>query len=357
MKILILTGNFGMGHYSAAAAIKQEIERDNRDICVDIVDIVEFLMPSFSKVIYTGFNTLVSKWSDLYNTLNKLSDRHSEVLFKNTFVRRLDRLLLEYSPDLVISTLPIGSQYISAYKDIRRTDLPLYTCITDISTRDEWLADNTDIYFVGTEDVKYSLISKGISADKIRVSGIPVKCDFKSKHAPVPLKKSKEILIMGGGLGLLPYTDEFFERLDRLPSVKVTVITGGNKKLYEQLKSNYPSLNVLGYTDKVHEYMQSADLIVTKAGGITLFEAIHSEVPLYVINPFLIHEINNAKYIEDKNIGRVVWKGKEEIADDIVALLHNKQELYKMRMNMRAVKEQIKKETILSDIETMQRGA
>lgn len=357
MNILILTGRFGMGHYSAATAIKQEIESSRDDACVEIVDIVSFLMPSLSKVIYSSFNTLVSKWSDLYNALNKTAERYSAVPFKYTITKKLDKLILKYSPDLVISTLPMSSQYISAYKDIRKSSLPLYTFITDICIHEEWLTKNTDIYFVGTEEVKNNLILKGISADRIRVSGIPVKKDFKLKHQPITRKKTKEILIMGGGLGLIPDADEIFNKLDKIPSVKVTVITGGNQKLYEELKSKYSSLNIIGYTNKVYEYMQNADLVISKAGGITLFEAIYSEVPLYVINPFLMQEISNAKYIENECLGKVVWNKKENIAEDILALLNNDKELNKIHMNMKKAKEKIKMVTILSDIENLQKGA
>lgn len=38
MNILILTGRFGMGHYSAANAIKEEIESCYYDMKIDIVE-------------------------------------------------------------------------------------------------------------------------------------------------------------------------------------------------------------------------------------------------------------------------------------------------------------------------------
>ena len=51
------------------------------------------------------------------------------------------------------------------------------------------------------------------------------------------------------------------------------------------------------YTNKINEYMRNADLIVSKSGGITLFEAIYSETPIYVVNPFLMQEVKNARFI------------------------------------------------------------
>ena len=65
--ILILTGHFGMGHNSAALAIKEDIEASSDSVNVKIVDIVEYLMPKISKGIYRGFNKLVTRKCNLYN--------------------------------------------------------------------------------------------------------------------------------------------------------------------------------------------------------------------------------------------------------------------------------------------------
>ena len=37
--------------------------------------------------------------------------------------------------------------------------------------------------------------------------------------------------------------------------------------------------------------MKRADLLVTKSGGITMFEALHTQTQLYIINPVLIQDI------------------------------------------------------------------
>ena len=68
---------------------------------------------------------------------------------------------------------------------------------------------------------------------------------------------------------------DFYQQLDKLPGVKTTIITGNNRPLYEQLQGRFSSIQVVGYTDKVYEYMGCAD-VVTKPGGITLFETIRS---------------------------------------------------------------------------------
>ncbi|WP_133013733.1 MGDG synthase family glycosyltransferase [Clostridium cuniculi] len=357
MKILILTGKFGMGHYSVSEAIGQEISSRDSNIEVSIVDILDYLMPTASKILYKSFNTLVTKWSNLYNFVNINNEDNNIKTFNYFFVKGLDRLFLEFNPDIVISTLPISSQYISKYKSLKKSNIPLFTFITDISSHSEWIHNNTDFYFVGDISIKKSLIDKGIDENKIIVSGIPVKQGFKDKIIKFDKNKSKEILIMGGGLGLISFNKNLFESLNNEKNIKTTVITGNNKKMFEQLKSKYKNIEVLGYTNKIDFYMKRADLIISKSGGITLFEAIYSETPIYVVNPFLLQEVKNAKFIEKRKIGQVVWNEEMDIAKDILSLINDDKAILKMKSNMKKVKENINQEEILSVIEQFKKEA
>ncbi|MDA3730329.1 glycosyltransferase [Niameybacter massiliensis] len=340
MNILILTGHFGMGHYSAAESIQQEITRMNPEAHVYIVDIIEYMFPKSSTAIYASFNFMVNKCASIYNCLNEIACRHSNITLKKSVVKKVHQLLAEYQADLVISTLPVSSQYISAYKEKVGTSIPLYTYITDITAHEEWITPHTDIYFVGATITKNILISKGVYEGKIRVSGIPVREDFHKEvlKRHTGINRRKEVLIMGGGLGLIPSYHKFLTKLCRNKSLHITVITGKNKALFLKMKKDFPSINVVGYTDKVAEYMRRADLVITKSGGSTTFEAIYCRTPLYIIKPFLMQEIGNAEYIEQKNIGRIVWSDKKDVYKDIMDLLNNNALLEQMEVNMANIK-------------------
>ena len=117
--------------------------------------------------------------------------------------------------------------------------------------------------------------------------------------------------------------------------------------MYEELKSKYKNINVIGYTNKINEYMRNADLIVSKSGGITLFEAIYSETPIYVVNPFLMQEVKNARFIEERGIGQVVWNEKDDITDDILSIINDDESIEIMKNNMKKIKENVNQEEIL----------
>lgn len=351
MNVLILTGKFGFGHNSAALAIKEKLERENKDYNIKIVDFLDYMFPCISKIIYKGFNFLVNRCSGIYNFLNLIASKNSDVPLKKVVVKKIDDLLFDNETDLIISVLPLCSQYINAYKKMTKSNITLNTFITDVYVHNEWIAERTDKYFVPTIETKIELIEKNVNPDKIIISGIPVKDEFNIDKKEINDKK--KILIMGGGLGLIPRIDSLLLELDNNPNISVTVITGNNKKLFNRLTNKYVNIKVLGFTSKVSEYMNEADLIITKAGGITLFESINSITPMFVIKPFLMQEIGNANYIVDKEIGEVIWQNKDKVYNKIINLINDDNRLENMQQNMRNLKSTFSKVNISKEINEM----
>ncbi len=306
MNILILTGSFGMGHNSCALAIKQELNKECNDSNCFIVDINKYIFPFLNPFIYKSFNVIVNKCHHTYNLLYKISQKQTKMPFKKIFMKQIYNLLREYKPDIIISTLPMSSKLISKYKEVMNCELPLITCITDISIHKAWVNKNTDIYFVATQISKDKLAKYGVKENKIHIVGIPVKEDFISINKETKKQSSKKILIMGGGLGLIHFNKNFYRDLNNLKDIKTVIILGKNQKIFKKLNGKYDNIEIIGYCDNVHKYMQDADIIISKAGGITLFESIYVELPLFVICPFLEQEIANANYIENECIAKVI---------------------------------------------------
>ena len=152
---------------------------------------------------------------------------------------------------------------------------------------------------------------------------------------------------MGGGLGLIPYMEKTLQNLAQNPNLHITLLTGQNQKLFDKYHNQFKNMTVVGYTNEVHQYLNKAELIITKAGGITLFEAIHTKTPLYILYPFLSQKIGNAKFIEKNEIGKVIWNKNENATTDILTLLKNPQKLELMQKNMQNIKSQLEPLTVL----------
>lgn len=342
MNILILTAKCGMGHYTVSISLKQELENENNH--VEIIDFFDIIFPKMKKIIYGVFNFLVKKCRKIYNFFYKFSARTNSVPSDRITQKRIEKMLKEKNIDIVISTFPVCSKYISIYKKTNKTNLKLYTYITDIDINKEWLTDETDSYFVASYETKEQILKYNIPENKIKVVGIPVRKGFKEKTNE---KQKNEVIITGGGLGLIPQVKKNLEELSKNKDIHVTVLAGKNQKLFQKYYEKYRNVEVIGYTDDVDKYIKRAQLIVTKAGGITLFEAINSKTPIYVVYPFLSQEIGNAKFIQENQIGLVNWNRKENITQDILELLKSPYKLEVMRENMQRINDNLEKLTVI----------
>ena len=346
MKILILTGKFGMGHWSASLSLRQQLLRAFPDAQADVLDLIAYTRPNTSEAMYRWFNLLVTRGSGLFNLYYKITQDLPSTdwqLFEEQEMDRLEELLEDRRPDAVIATHPICARMMSRWKGETGSELPLITCVTDLSSHSEWIHKGTDCYLVGSEEIRSKLAAKGVAPEIICVTGIPVRLEFK-RPARRRGGEVRRLLIMGGGLGLMPRKDSFYEELNDLPNVHTTIITGGNQKLYERLAGKYANIEVLGFTDRVYEYMAASDLVLTKPGGITMFESIFSELPILAWEPFLEQEKNNARFLVRKGMGRVAAKEPEACLAAIRNLIYDDEALAAMSARMQAMKARLEEE-------------
>lgn len=357
MNVLILTGRFGMGHYSVASSLANDIQKSFDGVHITVQDIFEYSLRNHCNTLYGAYSFMINKGSRLYGMMYKCTENsriNTKLPFHNYFFSAFRQLISAVKPDIIISTLPFCSHMVSQYKKKYVCSVPLITCITDVSSHSEWIHPNTDIYLVASSSIRQALIRKGVKESSIFVNGIPVKEQFKQICRPQE-SNEKNLLIMGGGFGLLPKKKSFYEKINRLEGVKTTVITGNNKELFHKLYAKYENIEVIGFTDQVYRYMHKADLIISKPGGITLFETIFSELPILAFKPDLPQELKNAVFIKNNRIGEVLSQNEKNYIDEIVDLLYDDKKLFELKKNMRAIKNSIDTNAIEKALSSMQR--
>lgn len=343
MEILILTGKFGMGHWSAALSIQEQLEREGHQ--AQVVDFFAYALPETAPALYRGFNLLVTYGGGIYNLFHRMKrNAEGEVPLASQFTRRLAGLLAVTRPDVVVSTHPVCSGVVARYKAERTSALPLVTCVTDITSHSEWIHPGTDRYLVAGEDVKTALVRKGVDAERVTVTGIPVRAQFSSELRR--MDGPRQLLIMGGGLGLMPRKDSFYEALNALPGVHTTILTGKNQKLYDRLAGKYGNIEVVAFTDRVYEYMGRAHLMLSKPGGITTFEAIAAQLPMLAWEPFLEQERENARFLVAHGLGRVVPKDEGDCLAAIRACIHDDALLERMSAAMGEMNRTLRRQAI-----------
>lgn len=358
MDVLILTGKFGMGHWSASQSLARQLTEEDAAHRVEVVDFIDYAMPSASETMYKAFSLLVTHGSGIFNTYYKITENiegESRPPFERHFMDKLEELLAEQRPDAIIATHPLCAQLVSRYKWETGSDLPLVTCITDLTAHSEWINRDTDLYLVGTPEIADLLADKGVERTRVIATGIPVKPEFERTPRNRGGKK-RNLLIMGGGLGLLPKKDKFYEELNAMADVETTIIAGNNEKLRARLEGKYEHIKVLGYTERVYDYMANADLMLSKPGGITLFETIAAELPILAWEPFLQQEINNGHFLGRAGIGAIAAKETEDCLSAIDRLIHNDGALAWMAGNMRRLKSQLCREPLTAVLEGIMAG-
>ena len=332
MNILILTGKFGMGHLSAANALREQLGQDGHR--ADVIDLFEYALPERASAMYWWFNVLVTYGGVFYNIYHDLTANDSGDGRGDDLLDGLDRLLDDYRPDVVVSTHPICSAAMARYKEEGPSDIPLVTCVTDVTCHSEWLHPGTDCYLVAEESVREGFIAKGVDPNAIVVSGIPVSGRFRparwERSRERNRSQKRELLIMGGGLGLMPRRDSFYQELDALPGVHTTILTGRNQKLFQRLEGKYKNIEAVPFTTQVEKYMARSHLMLSKPGGITCFEAIAARLPILAWQPFLKQEQENADFLVRRGMARIAAKDESECLAAIRETIYDDQALADM---------------------------
>lgn len=297
MKIWILASKFGQGHWSAAEALKEKYEAQNHEVIIS--DVIEITHPLLHKTIYTFFKQIICRFTPFYNFVNHFGrNPKKEMKVK----KRLHQEYEKIKPDLIYTT------WSKAARMLGSVETELKVVVTDFGVHRGWLSSAASVYIVADESVKKKLMSYGIHRDIIEVKGIPVKKQF--YHRSKASYGKKNILIMGGGLGICPWVEKLLEKITLYPHVSITVITGNNEALFKKIRKKYPSVNTVGFTKEMHKYLKEASLVISKPGGVSLAESIAIGVPFIAIYPTFDHEIENATYIETHHYGAVIRKGE-----------------------------------------------
>ena len=318
-KVLILTANFGAGHNAVSKAIQKHLVEHNCPYNITITDFVEASIPEMNEPMVKCYEYQTKHLPIVYNTyyyakkyIKSKYDKSYHIYLEN-----LEKYLREENPDLIISTFPHASACVSRIKESGTFNKKLVTVITDVVVSHEWIHDNTDLYFVPAQYVKDKLINKKIPEDKIKVTGVPVDKNF-IEDKPKEFDDKIKLLFMGGGRGLFDMSDSFFYWLDSFisknsDSIEASIITGSNKELYNKFSDTKPLKNIAvhGFINDMPSKLKEHNLLVTKAGGATLFESINSGLPVVVKKPDIGQEIANAKFINREKIGFVYSKERE----------------------------------------------
>lgn len=348
-KILILTGNYGDGHIQVAQAIHEAIQIRFPSLEPVIFDFMEWVHPYSNHVSRFLYLQGVKKFPQLYGYIYQKTRRMNTFskMMKTIFssgIGRMVKLIEEVEPTVVVSTFPLAAAVMSKLKSYGLTDVPTVTTITDHTDHSCWIYPCTDQYIVGSRSVRDSLIDLGVEENRIADTGIPIRQQFSqslqrdeifAKYGLDPHLPT--VLVMGGGCGLIGDGSSTLQELDALPQpIQLIIVCGHNEKLRMELEGNLKDskhrIHLTGYINYVHELMAISDLMITKPGGVTTFEAIAMELPMLLYKPIPGQEQDNAKFLIRSGVA-IQAETDRDLTDHLSKLLSNRELLLQMREN------------------------
>lgn len=313
MKYLILSRSSGQGHNSAAKAVQEKLRQLGAE--AEFVDGARFVRSicsdGFSKVYVSVTQHAAPLFGKAYHIASHISSpsRKNVIYFCNV---RGAAALHEYIEangfDGVITSHLYPAETLTWLRRNRGLNVPTFFIGTDYTCIPFEEETELDYYFVPQGKAGQNYLERGIPAEKLRYTGIPVRDAFRGRgdrraaRTALGLDADRPYyLIMSGSMGygnLEEITDSI---LRQAPDAHPILLGGSNKALKDRLRERYApeTATVLDFTTQVPLYMDACDLVFTKPGGLTSTEAAAKNTALIHTKPIPGCETENARYFSE----------------------------------------------------------
>lgn len=290
-KLLILSSNTGEGHNSAAAAIG--FAARSAGLKAVIRKPLEESGP-VNRALGNLYNALLAGSPRTIRQYFWLLDRvrpNERTFFYNKVRRYIGRFLDSEQPDIVLSVHPMLNHFIQRFIKEQRIGIPCYSFLTDPFPPfwKGWSSPYIDRYFVVTDEALQTLVARGVSASRIDRVPMPVR----NRFVPATMTEIRElrnflrlddaaiILINGGARGGGPIHEVYQATRRAAPAANILAVCGRNDGLRSRIAGlNDPKTRTFGFLDDIYRYISASDLVITKPGALSTYEALACGVPV-----------------------------------------------------------------------------
>lgn len=338
--VLILTSGFGEGHNAAARNIEAAIKKFHPGLRVARHDIFEeaypWLYPLAQRAYKMAIHHAPIVWHLFYKVLDILPGPAAFALsLHRRAVSRLRRTALRVEAGIVVSTFPGYGPIVR--QALRGHPIPFATVVTDsITINSIWISPACDLYFVPNEPTAQVIERAGVPRGKIRVTGFPVPDLFSTPPAQLreapPADGLWKVLYMVNAEGRS--APDLVSALLELDNISLSVACGRDPKLVQKMKDIAAALDkpleVFGWTPEMPELIRRSHVLIGKAGGATVQEAMAAKTPMIVTKVVPGQEEGNARLLVERGAG-VVASTPEAVVRAVHELFENGGALYRER--------------------------
>ena len=347
MKVLILSCNTGEGHNSAGRAVREALRA--RGVHCEMIDALQFGFRGESKLISQGHSFVYRHLPHLFGTTYRLMENHKpekgdSLVYRTSSLRteKLYRYIVQRGFDTIVCVHVFPA---AAMTRIRRTCNPalrIYFVATDYTCSPGVGDLQMDAWFTPHWALEENFVARGLPRERLVATGIPVSGRFVQRRDRAEARRllglpeqGRLVLMMSGSMGAGPIGRLVAQLSAQLPADAVlAVICGRNEKLRARLdRAVHRRVRVIGYTDQVDLYMDAAELILTKAGGLSSTEALMKRLPIVYLNAVPGCETRNRDFLCQLDCA-ITMDRVSRLASATVHLLEDPARLARMRMHI-----------------------
>ncbi len=331
-RILIVTAAFGEGHNSAARNLA--IALNDLGAVTKVSDPCMLGTPRVTSIVNHGYRFVTTHLPWVWALIYRSSERCDLSRQNSPMIRRVESamtdLIRDFKPDIVVSTFPLHPYLLTRiFEKNQSKRLPVFVVVTDsIEINSSWLRAQCDYWFVTDSHTLDSMIRYGLPASKVVETGFPVNPCF-SKLSPIDASAACDpFKILYFPTSKLPYVRRHSRALlEASPSVRLTIVLGKNVRLLysraREIQKDYPGrVRLIGWTKRVPQLLNQHHLVVGKAGGATVHEAIAARCPMLIHHLVPGQEEGNLRLLEIIQAGHLA-ESPQALSDGVKNLLAN----------------------------------
>lgn len=315
--LLILHATAGAGHTRAAQAVAAALAlQASPQVDHQVLDTLDCTSEFFRRMYVKAYIELVQRapevWGALYERYDVVKPAQSKtararLAFDKVNSRAFGQMLAASQAQAILCTHFLPLELLSDLKERGLVTTPVHAVVTDVSPHAFWVYPHIDHYHVATALGARELQRKGVDAARISVTGIPVDPVFAQQtpaseaRRAVGLPERPTVLFLSGGFGMGPLQAmlESFGQDDN--GLGLVVVAGRNPELEAACRVLAERMavpvTVLGFVDNMHAWMDAADLVVTKPGGLSTTESLAKGKPMALVAPIPGQEQRNSDYL------------------------------------------------------------
>lgn len=314
---MILTAGFGEGHNSAARGLRDGIRKVSPEGAhVELHDLFAEAYGfgnDWARILYMGMiNRTPQIWRVIYRWLDRQEEFTRDFRVFVALKNHLRRLLARFQPDVIVSVYPAYPHILDEL--LGREGAPQHKrviVITDsISVNAIWYRCSADYYLLPNEQSAVVLREAGIPPEKIKTFGFPVSPLFaqpgEARLPPSDEAGRRVLYIINAANSAAP---QLVRRLAGLPEIQLTVTVGrsaGLKISVEKIRRTVTQeFETVDWSDELPRLLRTNHLVISKAGGATVQEAMAAACPLIINHIIPGQEEGNARFIVNANSGIV----------------------------------------------------